>query len=56
VSKRGDGQVPSDVTKREAKSTQGQSQLHNDLSVNGFNIEKYFFLEHALSQVPANFA
>jgi serine/threonine-protein kinase PRP4 len=48
VSKRADGQVPSDVTKREAKSTQGHSQLNNGLSVNGFNIEKYLFLGHPL--------
>jgi len=40
VSKRGNGPVPADVSKQEAKSTKGSSQQRNDSSSNGTSIEK----------------
>jgi len=40
VSKRGDGPVPADVFKQEAKSAKGSSQQRNDSSSNGVSLEK----------------
>lgn len=41
VSKRGQGPVPSDYEKHEAKRTQGYSQQHDDKLGNNLNLEKY---------------
>lgn len=40
VSKRGDGPVPADDSKHEAKSNKGSSQQRNDSSSNGVGLEK----------------
>jgi len=43
VSKRGDGPVPADISKQEAKSAKGSSQQRNDSFSNGVGLEKQVF-------------
>jgi serine/threonine-protein kinase PRP4 len=43
VSKRGPSPLPADISRREAKTTQGYSQHHNDHSNKKMNLEKYVF-------------
>jgi hypothetical protein len=41
VSKRGPSPLPADISRREAKTTQGSSQHHNDHSNKNMDLEKY---------------